>query len=415
MSLVIHGGKPIREKPMPFRGAFGSEEENLLQEAIRYYRDNQIDPPYEGKFENQFCQEFVDFMGGGYADAVSSGTTACFIAIAALNLPKGSDVLISPVTDSGPLNSIIMLGLTPVLMESAPNSYNINTHQFLERITPNTSAIFVVHSAGEPVEIERITKEAHKRGIKVIEDCSQAPGAVCCGKVESCDRSCNQWKNRRVGSFGDTAAFSTMYRKTLTAGASGGVVYSKNEDTYKQILAHADRGKQTWRKDLNQNDPGQGLFPALNFNTDEFSCAIGIASLRKLQQNIDARNNFIKILKEKLQASTLEAIKMYPFHEGFSPFYHPIFVDTTQLNCTKIEFAEALLAEGIPNNTHYGCVISSWEYAKKYMKDDFVARNAEDVRDRSFNLFLNENYGEEEVDDIINAFSKLENAFRKSD
>ena len=56
---------------MPFRGAFGSEEESLLQEAIRYYRDNQIDPPYEGKFENQFCQEFVEFMGGGYADAVS--------------------------------------------------------------------------------------------------------------------------------------------------------------------------------------------------------------------------------------------------------------------------------------------------------------------------------------------------------
>ena len=223
-------------------------------------------------------------MGGGYADAVSSGTAACYIAIAALNLPKGSDVLISPVTDSGPLNSIIMLGLTPILMDSAPNSYNIGVQQFLERITPNTSAVFVVHSAGEPVAIDEITKEAHQKGIKVVEDCSQAPGAICCGKNTTCDRSCTTWKTRRVGTFGDVAAFSTMYRKTLTAGASGGIVYSKNFDIYRQALAHADREKQSWRKDLNQNDPSHGLFPALNFNTDELSCAIGIASLKKVAE-----------------------------------------------------------------------------------------------------------------------------------
>ena len=99
--------------------------------------------------------------------------------------------------------------------------------------------------------------------------------------------------------------------------------------------------------------------------------------------------------------------KLYPIHDGFSPFYHPIFVDTDKLTCTKIEFAEALAKEGIPNNTHYGCVISSWEYAKEYMKDDFVAKNAEDVRDRSFNLFLNENYGVQEAVDIVRAFSKI--------
>ena len=180
--LNINGKTPLINNNMPFRGAFGVEEEAILQEAIRYYRDNQVDPPYDGIYEKKFCSDFSNFMGGGYADAVSSGTAACFIAIAALNLPKGSDVLISPVTDSGPLNSIIMLGLKPILMDSSPNSYNIGVEQFLERITPNTSAVFVVHSAGEPVAIDEITKVARQKGIKIVEDCSQAPGAICCGK-----------------------------------------------------------------------------------------------------------------------------------------------------------------------------------------------------------------------------------------
>ena len=79
-----------------------------------------------------------------------------------------------------------------------------------------------------------------------------------------------------------------------------------------------------------------------------------------------------------------------------------------------MEFAEALNAEGIPVNTHYGCVISAWDYAKPHLSDDFVSANAVSTRDRSFNLFLNENYGEQEARDTVDAILKLERYFAKS-
>jgi perosamine synthetase len=257
--------------------------------------------------------------------------------------------------------------------------------------------VFVVHSAGEPVDIETITQEAHKRGIKVIEDCSQAPGGVCVGQ--------------KVGTFGDVAAFSTMYRKTLTAGASGGIVYSTDLDIYHHALAYADRGRPKWRADYNSGNPGDALFPSLNFNTDDLSCAIGLASLGRLQETIDKRCSFLEKLCECLSGES-KVCRPYNFHSGFSPFYFPIFVDSEKITCGKLEFAKALQTEGIALSPQYDCVISSWDYAKKFMKDDFVARNAEDVRDCSFNLFLNEKYGARELKDIMKAILKVENYFQ---
>lgn len=398
-TLAVNGGTPVREMPMPGRVAFGETEVASLMEAVEYYRSRDEDPPYQGVFEQKFCDAFVDFMGGGHADAVASGTIACFISVAALGLEKGSEVIISPVTDSGPLNCLIMQGLVPVVADSMPDSFNMGVDQFIERITPNTSALFAVHCAGEPLEMDRIMEEAGKRGIKVIEDCSQAPGA--------------RWKDRRVGVFGDTAAFSTMYRKSLTAGATGGIVFTRDIDIYHRALGHADRGKQVWRDDINLNDPSQSLFPALNMNTDELSCAIGIASLGRLQDAIDNRvrfiSHFIKLLKER---STF--CSPYSFHDGFSPFFFPVFVDTDELSCSKIEFAKALAAEGVPLNLHYGCVISAWEFAKPYLSDDFQSENALSTRDRSFNLFMNERYGEREAAEIVEAIVKIETHYRRS-
>jgi len=397
--LAIHGGQPVRKGKMPFREAFGKEEVAQLMAAVEYYQARKQDPPYQGIFEEQFCEAFTDFMGGGYSDAVATGTAACYVTLAALELPPKSEVIVSPVTDSGPLNCIILQGLTPVLADSASDSYNMGVEQFLERVTPNTAAVFAVHCAGGPLEIDRLVAEAHRRGIRVVEDCSQAPGAV--------------WEGQRIGSFGDIAAFSTMYRKTLAAGASGGLIFTKDLGIFRRAQGHADRGKQIWRDDINLNDPGHALFPALNFNTDELSCAIGLSSLKRLQDAIDRRVAFVSRLVSLIESESATC-KPYAFHDGFSPFFYPIFVETGKLNCSKLEFAEALIAEGVDLNVDYGCLISSWEWAQPYLRDDFITTNALSTRDRSFNLFLNERYGEEEAQDIIAAILKVENFYSSS-
>ncbi len=108
----------------------------------------------------------------------------------------------------------------------------MGVEQFVARVTPNVRAVMVVHSVGRAAPIRDIVREAHGRGILVIEDCSQSHGAKVGGLP--------------IGTFGDIAAFSAMYRKAHIAGGSGGLVYSKNVDLFHQALAHADRGKPRW-------------------------------------------------------------------------------------------------------------------------------------------------------------------------
>ncbi len=108
--LAIDGGTPLRTRPMPVRRAIGVNERAMLLEALDYYDQRGLDPGYEGVFEQRYCKAFADLMGGGYADAVATGTASLFVAVAALGLPAGSEVLVSPVTDPGSISAIIMNG-----------------------------------------------------------------------------------------------------------------------------------------------------------------------------------------------------------------------------------------------------------------------------------------------------------------
>ncbi|HKT17922.1 MAG TPA: DegT/DnrJ/EryC1/StrS family aminotransferase [Stellaceae bacterium] len=396
--LAIHGGEPVRRERMPARLALGEDELRMIQECLAYYRERQVDPGYQGTFEKLYTDAFVAMMGGGHADAVATGTAALYVAIAALNLPKGSEVLVSPITDPGTLSAIILNGLKPRLCDSKPDSYNIGIAQVRERLGPNVSCILVVHAAGQAAEVDKIVAEARPRGIKVLEDCSQSHGAKVFG--------------RPIGTFGDIAAFSTMYRKAHMTGPSGGVVYSRNLDLFRNALAHADRGKPIWREDFSDRDPNGYLFPALNFNTDEISCAIGIASLARLEDTIMRRLSFVSNVVERLVEDS-EICRPYEHRPTDSPFFYPVIVDVERIACSKIEFAEAVRAEGIDLNPHYQYVIEEWPWLEPYLADRFRSENARSIRDRSFNLYLNERYGEREAEDTVNAITKVERYFGK--
>jgi perosamine synthetase len=397
-TLAIHGGTPVRGERLPPRLALGEDELRMIQECVAYYRERQVDPGYQGAFEKLYTDAFVAMMGGGYADAVATGTGALYVALAALDLPKGSEVLCSPITDPGSLSAIILNGLKPRLCDSTPDSYNIGVTQFRERITPEVSAALIVHSAGQAAEIDQIMPEARSRGIKVLEDCSQAHGA--------------QIKGRAIGSFGDIAAFSTMYRKAHMTGPSGGVVYSRDLDLFRRALAHADRGKPRWRDDFSDRDPRGYLFPALNHNTDEISCAIGVASLGRLDKTIMRRQSFVADVVAGL-VDHARICRPYRHNPTDSPFFYPVIVDTDHISCSKIEFAEAVLKEGIDLNPHYQYVVDEWPWVQPYLADDFKTENARSIRDRSFNLYLNENYGEKEAEDTVAAIVKVEGWFGK--
>jgi len=377
---------------MPAREAFGPTEEAELMSCIQHYRALGQDPPYNGRWNKLFSETFAAYQGGGHALPVSSGTAAIYVALASLEIPKDSVVLTSPVTCSGVIGAIHALGLRPMVVDSAENSLNTNADYVIRRMRDDVRAIVITHSGGEPVDVPAISAVLADRNVAIIEDCSQAAGA--------------EIRGEKIGTWGQIAAFSTMYRKNLAAGASSGLVYTKDFGLYRKALSLSDRGKPIWRLDLNLNDPTNNLHSALNWNSSEMSNAIGLASLRRLDDTNSRRRRFLWKLIHQLSNSP-SVCSPSAFHDGFAPFYFPIFVDSSQLRVSVERFALAVAAEGIPLGARYGCVVSSWPWTGDIMADSFFPQNAVSTRDRSFNLHLNENYGDQEVSDVIGALEKV--------
>jgi len=172
-------------------------------------------------------------------------------------------------------------------------------------------------------------------------------------------------------------------------------------------MALADRGKPRWRDDFDDRDPSGYLFPALNHNSDEVSCAIGLASLNRLEDTIRKRRAFVAQVADGLSEKST-VCRPYENSDDDSPFFFPVIVDAGKISVAKTEFAEAVCAEGIDLNPHYMYVVSEWPWIKDYLSDNFDCPNAFAIRDGSFNLYLNENYGEQEARDVIEAILKVE-------
>jgi perosamine synthetase len=194
-------------------------------------------------------------------------------------------------------------------------------------------------------------------------------------------------------------------------GGAGGVVFSNDIDLHHRALAHADRGKPSWRPDFDDRNPNQFLFPALNFHTDEISCGIGISSLRRLQDTLLKRLTFVAELSGRLN-DRAKICKPYGYSPNDAPFVYPIVVDVERITCSKEHFAKAVLAEGIGLNPHYRYLVSDWPWLESYLPDDFDTPNARAMRDHSFMLYLNENYANSEAADCTKAIVKVENCFR---
>lgn len=409
-TLAINGGTPYRNAPWPPRGHVGIEEKEaaiqLFDEAIA--SGNAFG--YGGNQEQAFCEEFAQFLGGGYADGVNSGTTAVYVALAALKPKPFTEVVVSAVTDPGGIMPIVMLNCIPIIADTMPNSYNTGTAQIEEVISERTSAIIVAHIGGEPLDIVGIMKLAHKYKVPVIEDCSQSHGAKINGKY--------------VGSFGDAAAFSVMFGKHFCCGGQGGIVFTKNPELYKSVRHASDRGKPYGVPNANGN-----LIASLNFNMDELHAAIGRTQLKKLPAIVAQRQNFARMLIAKgLAESRAIAIPELATGMEHSYWWWRLSFVAEHMTCSKTEFCAALQAEGLP-------IVASYRNALPYTFEWFQNRqnkhpwnnplyqgdatsephtpNAFAAMNSNFNLPICESWGEKEADDIIAMIRKVEKIYQK--
>jgi len=406
--LAINGGSKAVDIPLKNRFHFGAEEkaaaDALFDESIR--TGNAFG--YNGPEEEAFGKEFAQFLGGGFADGVNSGTNAVFVALRALELPPFSEVVVGPVTDPGGIMPIVMLNCIPVTADAIPGSFNTGAAQIEAVITPETRAIVVPHIGGEPADMKGIMAVAKKYSLAVVEDCAQAHAATIDGRF--------------VGTFGTYGAFSLMFGKHFCTGGQGGAVFARTEELYWRERRAADRGKPFGLTNVHGN-----VIPSLNCNLDELGAAIGRAQLKKLPQIVEARRRFAALLKER-GMDRLHAVSIPELIPGAQHSYwwwrlrfHP-----EKSSVSKADYCAALSAEGVTINPDYSLAVPTtldWykEHANKHpwnnpcYKGDryrsFPLPNVHESINTHFILFILESWGEKEADAIMEAFKKVDGAY----
>ena len=408
--LAIFGGAKAVSTPLKNRFHFGKEEKEAVDRLFDQCMITGDPIPYNGPEEEAFCKEFVEFMGGGYADGVNSGTNAIFASLHALGLKPFSEVIVGCVTDPGGMMPVVLNNCIPIPADSEPGKYNTGAEQIEARITPQTSAIVVAHIGGEPADIKGIMEVANRHGIPVVEDCAQAHAATVDGKY--------------VGTFGTYGAFSVMHGKHICAGGQGGIVYSKTEDLYWKARRSADRGKP-----FGIENPCGNVVAAINCNMDDVGAAIGRAQLKKLSSIVEGRRNFLKMLMDRglgeLKAITVPDI---PANVKSSIWWVRLGINVKKLTCTRQEYFDALKAEGVMFGDNYRAALPMtfpWFVNRKNCHPwnnplcqgdpcrDIPCPNVMQSMEDNFNFTIYENWGSDEADMIIEAFRKLDAAYTR--
>ena len=409
--LALDGGVPVRETPLPPRGHFETEE----KDAVIAYLDRVIASgtlgAYQGEEEEAYCAQFAEYLGGGYADAVSSGSTAIYVALKALQLEAFSEVIIGPFTDPGGMMPIPLQNMVPMIADSAPGSYNTGPEQIEELISDRTSAVIVPHIAGEPADMGGIMEVARRHGIPVIEDCAQAHGT--------------RFKGQLVGSFGDISAFSTMSGKHHSSGGQGGMVFTRDEALYQSVRRMADRGKPHFLPEGATN-----IEATLNFNQTDLAAVVGQVQLRKLPEMVERRRAIVGHLIEG--TADLEMIALRQTGQEFESSYWflPVGFFSERAASDKETFCESLCAEGLPVTDDYRSGMphrqewyterrvfgsSGYPWASPLYKGDpnrgFPCPNAQAMLKSHFTMSLHENWGTREIDDVIAIFHKVVAAY----
>ena len=407
--LAINGGEKVRDTPFPKRRLFRQQEKEVVTKLFDWAIETGEAIGYNGEQEREYEKDFAQFMGGGYADLVNSGTSALYVALGALKLPVGGEVVVPPITDPGGVMPVALLCNVPVIADAAEGTFNTSAEMIESVITPHTNAIIVAHIAGEPVDMDPILELANSHGIPIVEDCAQAHGAC--------------YKNTLVGKFGTVAAFSTMSGKHHATGPQGGVVFSRDPDIVAEAKRFADRGKPFGLS------IGSNVRAGLNLNGNEMSAAIGRVQIERLPDIIQRRRKIAQEIKEAI--AKLDVV--FPGREaggdGGVYWFMRFRVDERKISVSKDDFAEAIKAEGIPVTNSYRhlpsesnwfrnrCVFPGSDYPwglqsyKGLQDQQFSCENAIRASEQHFILSIHEEFGSDEVTDIADAFKKVEAAF----
>lgn len=334
-TLALEGGKPVRTTPFPGWPHF---EEDEISAAVRVLHSGKVNY-WTGEEGRQFESEFAAQAGSNYAVALANGTVALELALFALGVGPGDEVIVTSRTFVASASCVVMRGAKPVLADVDRNSQNISAESIRPLINPRTKAIIVVHLAGWPCDMDPIVELARRHDLRVIEDCAQCHGAT--------------YKGRPVGSLGDVAAFSFCQDKIMTTGGEGGMLTTNNERIWELAWSFKDHGKSYDAVYRRQHPPGfRWLHDSFgtNWRMTEMQSAMGRVLLEKLPKAVGIRRKNAAVLTETFSGYPGLRVPTAPPEFGHSYYKYYAFINPKSLRegWTREKVMTAICAEGVP-------------------------------------------------------------------
>lgn len=294
---------------------------------------------WTGQEGRSFEREFAKSVNSRYAIALANGSVALELALYALGIGPGDDVLTTSRSFIASASCAVMRGARPVFADVDRNSQNITAETIEAALTPATKAIIAVHLAGWPCDMDPILVLARERGIKVIEDCAQALGA--------------EYKGRPVGSLGDAAAFSFCQDKILTTGGEGGMLTTNSDEIWSRAWSFKDHGKSY---DAVYNTPHSSGFRWLhesfgtNWRLTEMQSAIGRVALKKVRSWIETRRSYAQMLTDAFREIPGIRITVPPTVVDHAYYKYYAFVDPDSLRTgwNRDRIMESVCAREVP-------------------------------------------------------------------
>ncbi|MBR9846421.1 MAG: DegT/DnrJ/EryC1/StrS aminotransferase family protein [Algicola sp.] len=302
----------------------------LLSNKVNYWTGSEC---------REFEKEFAAWAGCEYAIAISNGTLALDVALKALNVDEGDEVITTPRTFLASASSIVTAGATPVFADVDLNSQAITAESIEAVLTPKTKAVIVVHLAGMPAEMDAIMALSDKYGFYVIEDCAQAHGA--------------KYKGRSVGTIGHIGAWSFCQDKIMTTGGEGGMVTTNNKELWSKMWSYKDHGKNYDAIYNRQHPPGfRWLHESFgtNWRMTEMQGVIGRIQLRRMAEWTEKRQTNAAQIDKAVEGLKVVRRVQVPEYAEHAEYKHYLFVEPQHLaeGWTRDRIVETIVEKGVP-------------------------------------------------------------------
>lgn len=315
--------------------SFTEEEANAVRDVVL---SNQVNY-WTGSQCRDFETEFASWSGVQYAIALCNGTLALDVALIAIGIAAGDEVVVTPRTFIASISTVVNVGATPIFADVDRDTQNIEAHTIEPVITPRTKAIIVVHLAGRPADMDAMMALAKKHNLFVIEDCAQAHGA--------------RYKGRPVGSIGHVGAWSFCQDKIMTTGGEGGMVTTNDESLWRKMWSFKDHGKSFEAVYERDHPPGfRWLHESFgtNWRMTEIQAALGRIQLKKMQGWFSARRKNTETITSALKAFSVVRVPTVPSYMDHANYKHYCFVQPEQLAAgwSRDRIIDEIAERGVP-------------------------------------------------------------------